>query len=723
MSYLEDFKTQINNRDFSKILQLWEEYCSNDIVDVPELKSILEVIKKSDFAVPFGKVVETALLLWQMITDSTESYTILRLILDIETTNSPLLADTAYNALKNKYGDDPYFEERIRLVGLRNREDFQGCLSNYDLLVHMKKNNFVFHQGGWGTGEIVDISPVREQLAIEFENVSGQKHITFSNAFKLLIPLEKDSFLARRFGDPDTLEEEARKDPVPIIRILLRDLGPKTAAEIKDELCDLVIPEKDWTKWWQWARSKVKKDAIIESPAAFKDPFRLRNEEISPEERLHKALHCKLNTDEIIQKSYNLVRDMPTLLKNEQIRHNIEHKLEELLRQPELTPEQRLQIHIFLENLFDKKVGGITVEELVQENTDLENIINRIEIIAFKKRALLAVKEYRPDWVDLFLNMLFSVQQSQLRDYILKELQESPQGRAPLEARLSDLMKHPHKAPEIFVWYFQKLLAPEGEKIPFKDQDNLYRFFESFMILLSILENNPQHRELTKKMYNILSGKRYATVRAILENVDLAYIKEFLLLVSKCQTFSDHDRKILQSLAEVVHPSLAGSKKKRSALDFDGQTVWTTETGYLKMQERIRELTVEVVDNAKEIEAARALGDLRENSEYKFALERRSRLQNELKHLSEQLNRARIITPNDVHHEEIGIGSIVELENSHSQRLIYTILGPWDADVESHVLSFQSKLAQAMIGYKIGDKFQFRDDEFNVVGLKSFLDK
>ena len=41
-----------------------------------------------------------------------------------------------------------------------------------------------------------------------------------------------------------------------------------------------------------------------------------------------------------------------------------------------------------------------------------------------------------------------------------------------------------------------------------------------------------------------------------------------------------------------------------------------------------------MVENAREIEAARALGDLRENSEFKFAQERRARLQSELKTLS-----------------------------------------------------------------------------------------
>jgi transcription elongation GreA/GreB family factor len=131
--------------------------------------------------------------------------------------------------------------------------------------------------------------------------------------------------------------------------------------------------------------------------------------------------------------------------------------------------------------------------------------------------------------------------------------------------------------------------------------------------------------------------------------------------------------------------------------------------------------TTEMVENAREVEAARALGDLRENSEYKFALEKRSRLQSELKHLAEQLNRARIITQNDISSEEVGVGNVIRLTDSQGKEFKYTILGPWDADPDSGILSAQSRFAQAMLGCKVGEKFTFKDEEYTVVSLESFL--
>ena len=724
MGYLKEFLTQIDNRDLHKFLELWEEYCTSDTVDAEEFIQLLKAIKSSDMAKQFGQIIETALPLWRTIQDEKESYEVLRLLIDLETTNSPELSEVTLEALKKKYQQDPKFNERLRLIGLRGRgEAFQGALSKYDLLAHMAKTNMVFHTGGWGTGEIIDVSFVREHLLIEFENVSGRKDLSFTNAFKTLIPLSNEHFLARRFANPDLLEKEGRENPTALIRLLLRDLGPQTASEIKDELSELVIPEKDWTKWWQGTRAKVKKDPMIETPDSLKGHFCLRTAELSPEERLRRSLEHKTESDEIIQATYNFVRDTPSALKNPKTKQGLQEKLLGLLETTELQEEQKLQIYLLLEQFFGYQPKENLIAQQIQQSNDIQSIIHAMDIVAFKKRALVAVKDYRPDWGQLFLSLLFILPQAQLRDYLFKELNQEPT-KAALEKRLKDLLAHPQKYPEMFIWYFQKLVSKEEEDIPYQTAEGRCLFFESFLILFNYLENQAEYRDLQKKMYSMLSGQRYALVRQLLQDASLEYTKEFLLLASKCQSLSDHDMKILRSLAEVVHPSLAPVKQRRgfSQTD-DGSIIWTTEAGYFKVQDRIRQIgTVEVVENAREIEAARALGDLRENSEFKFAQERRARLQSELKNLSDQLNRARIITKEDIHSEEVGIGNIVDLTDTQGQKIRYSILGPWDADPDQNILSFHSKLAQAMIGKKLGESFDFRDEKFKIVGLKSFLD-
>lgn len=720
MSYLEEFQNQINNRDFHKFFQLWEEYCTNDEVDSDEFISLLDIIKNSDFNTLFGQFAETALPLWQCIKDDEESYQVLKRILDLQTSNSSLLASTAISMLKKRYGEDPKFKERLRQIGLRTQANFQGAISNFELLNHMAKGKFVFHTSGWGTGEIMDISHIREQVAVEFENVTGIKHLSFENAFKTLIPLLDEHFLARRFADPDLLEKQAKKDPLEVLKALLHDLGPKTAGEIKDELCILVIPEQEWSRWWQNARARLKKDTMVETPNSLKDPFILRKKELSHEEEMHREIEKQTSVDDIVQTTYTYVRDLPHVLRRREVKDTLRDKLVSLLDEEQLSSAQELQICIFLETLFGHSIEGKSVKDFIHSMENVEEVLNSMEIIAFKKRALTMIRENREDWAETFSSLLFSIHQNPLRDYLFQELQSS-ESRELLMKKLNTLLRYPERHPEIFAWYFQKICKKNPGNIPFSNKEGQCQFFEAFLILLHRIEHENEWKDLVKKMYNTLTSKRFEVVRNLIENTTLEFIKEFLLLVAKVHVFSDHDKKIMRSLAQVVHPSLAPSKSK--SITDDASTLWTTEEGYRKTQERVKRIaTVEMVENAKEVEEARSHGDLRENSEYKFACEKRSRLQSEMKMLSKQLSAARVLTPEDVDSSIAGVGCIVEVEEPSGAKEQFTILGPWEADIDNGIISYQSQIAQAMSGHKIGDSFTFKDGHYKITALKSVFE-
>jgi len=719
MSYLKDFQTQISNRDYAAFTRLWEEYCASDEIDPEELIQILKSAKASEFGVPFGRYVEQILPLWENLTDSPQKREIFKLIIDIQTTNHENLRQTVFSYLQNQFQTHKTFADKIRLVGLRSKEGFQGAVANFELLNHMEKGNFSFHTGGWGVGEIIEVSLIREQLSLEFDYVAGKKDMSFANAFKTLVPILKDHFLALRFGNPDILEQKARDNPVEVMRLLLRDLGPKTASEIKDELCELVIPEFEWTRWWQMARAKIKKDTMIQTPEDLRDPFILRHTEVTHEERLQKALESKPDPNTLIQMVYAFLRDFPETLKNAGFKNKLQTKLQETLSYPDLTESQTLQIHFFLEDLAEEK-NYATIQDIIKKTQSLQELIQSIDVLSYKKRTLIVARKTRTDWKETFLSLLFTIDQNPIRDFILGELM-IPETERELKRKLEDLWVHPSRYPELFLWYFQKITTQPN--LPFADKEGKNRFFEGFFVLLSHLEQVATHKDLIKKMHTILTAGRYAIVREIMQEASVETVKEFLLLSTKCHSLSDHDIKILHSLAEVVHPSL-GKLRKNQEPSTDNNMIWTTEQGYQKIKERMQQIaTLETVQNAKEIETARSHGDLRENAEFKAALEKRDRLQSELKMLSDQVNRSRILTQSDVSTDEIGIGAVVECKNREGKTVTYTLLGPWEADPDKFILSFQSKLAQSMKGLIIGDKFQFQGEEFTITGIRSYFEK
>ena len=715
MSYLKDFQTHIAKHNYSGVLKLWEEYCAGDELDIEELKAILKSIKHSKMADSFGLHVQEILPLWQITPQSPGSEEIFKLIIDLQTMNDDALAQMTLDFLKAKYPNDPLFNEKIRLIGLRNREKFQGAVSNFELLSHMKIGNYVFHTGGWGVGEIVDFSFVLEQVSIEFDYVPGRKDLSFVTAFKVLIPIPADHFLALRFGNPDLLEKKARKDPVSVIHMLLKDLGPKTTAEIKDELCDLIIPAKEWTRWWQTTRSKLKKDTFIEIPEDIKNNFKLRQTEISHEQKLSDVLQSKPNADTLIEMVYGFLKDFPETLKNEEFKATLKTKLSEALLLTGITPAQSLQIHFFLQDLKEEEESE-SIKEIFENCSSVFKLIDEIKIISFKKRCLNYLQQNSEDWSQIFLDLLFYIDISPLRDYILSALLAAKSVDGLIQ-NLEQLCTHPAKYPSAFIWYFQKVISQKT--LPFCDKQGRTRFFEGLLVLLSRIEHQPLQRDLVKKIHNLISAGRFAIVRQIMQESSIEDVKEFLLLATKCHSLSDHDQKIFVSLAEVAYPQLAKLHKKEAQEDL---TIWTTQEGYQKLQQRIQQIaTVETVENAKEIETARAHGDLRENAEFKAALERRDRLQSELKTLSDQMHRARVLSKEDISTQEVGVGAIIDCKNTHGEIISYTILGPWDADPEKNVLSFQSKLASTINGLSVGESFQFQEETFTIEAIHSYL--
>lgn len=719
MSYLKDFKTHITNHDYPGFLKLWEEYCSGDELDGEEVCAILEAVKRSDIADPFGRHVERILPLWEQMPQDHLSHEVLRLIVDIASTNSDTLAMLVTEYLKKQYSHEKNFSEKIRLIGFKGKEKLQGSISNYELLSHMQVGNYVFHAGGWGVGEILDVSLVREQLTLEFDYVSGKKEISFSTAFKTLVPLSKDHFLALRFGTADELEKRARENPVAIIHMLLKDLGPKTALEIKEELCDLVIPAAEWSRWWQTTRSKLKKDTLISTPEDLREPFKLRKQELAHEDRFKQTLEQKLDVNTLIQTIYTFLRDFPETLKNAEFKSLLISKIQDPLAHKDLSSVHKLQL-LFLSQDLNQSKEEAEVSLLIKQCTSIQNLIELIDVQTFKKRLLVETRKLRSEWKDIFLDLLFKAEQGSLKDYILTELLAA-KAEEEVRKKLQDLYTHPASHPDAFMWYFQKLQTQKT--LPFSDTPGKIRFFEGLLILLSAIEHKADERDQVKKIHTLIADGRFALVRQIMQSASIEEVKEIILLASKCHSFSDHDQKIFYSLAEVVYPSLAKSKKKQESLSAEENAIiWTSQIGFDKLRNNMQRIaTVETIENAKEIEVARSHGDLRENAEFKAALEKRSRLQSELKLLSEQMKHARVITKQDISTKEAGIGTIVECVNKKGDSITYTILGPWDADPDKNILSFQSKLAQAMKGKGEGATFALQGDELTIVSIRSFL--
>ena len=109
----------------------------------------------------------------------------------------------------------------------------------------------------------------------------------------------------------------------------------------------------------------------------------------------------------------------------------------------------------------------------------------------------------------------------------------------------------------------------------------------------------------------------------------------------------------------------------------------------------------------KEIEKARAHGDLRENSEYKAALERQQFVSSRLTHLRLRLSKLSSVTENEIPRDRVGFGSRVTVQDLDTkQRETYALtLGEFiegDDNAVELPVSMASPLGKALVGGKVG---------------------
>lgn len=126
-----------------------------------------------------------------------------------------------------------------------------------------------------------------------------------------------------------------------------------------------------------------------------------------------------------------------------------------------------------------------------------------------------------------------------------------------------------------------------------------------------------------------------------------------------------------------------------------------TPEGYREIEEQIEELKKDRPVKIARLKAARALGDLSENTEYSTAKRDLRHLESRLRFLNKQLTYAQIIQPQG--NGKIDLGSTVTIEflDDHDQ-VTYKIVGTQEADLTANKLAFDSPLGQAMMNQTAG---------------------
>jgi transcription elongation factor GreA len=124
-----------------------------------------------------------------------------------------------------------------------------------------------------------------------------------------------------------------------------------------------------------------------------------------------------------------------------------------------------------------------------------------------------------------------------------------------------------------------------------------------------------------------------------------------------------------------------------------------------KLSREIDQLSHELnVTLPQAIAQAVELGDLRENSEYKAALERQQFVQARLSHLHDRLSKLSAIDPSQIPSDRVGLGSRVVIEDQKAgQRETYFLVFGDAVEFEEGHVTMASPIGRALLGKAVGE--------------------
>jgi len=131
-----------------------------------------------------------------------------------------------------------------------------------------------------------------------------------------------------------------------------------------------------------------------------------------------------------------------------------------------------------------------------------------------------------------------------------------------------------------------------------------------------------------------------------------------------------------------------------------------TKAGFEKLKKDIETIkNVSIPENVRDIEVARAHGDISENAEYSAAKERQSFLYGRKQELENQLAMANVINLKGLTTDKVVFGCYVSLEDTDSgEKIKYQLLGPYESDINKNKISVTSPIGKALIGKRIGSE-------------------
>jgi transcription elongation GreA/GreB family factor len=540
---------------------------------------------------------------------------------------------------------------------------------------------------GKGAGRVTEVNLQLDSFRVDL-GALGVLSVGFAAAKKMLRPLAPHHVLRRKLEDPAALVALKANDPAELVRVVLASYDePLTGNELRQALAG-TVDEAEWTSFWNRAK---KSPQLVALPGA-RQRYRWADSAASAVAGVRERFAAASWRERLDLLKGDGARD--PAMKSEMVASLAEEAVQ--LRGAD--PAAALDVALALERAGAPLAGDLAPEALLTASDDPVRLLGATSR-ATREEGYRRLPAARGDWATWYEKALLREEEPKVLDLVADRL--TAEARAGLDRVVGELLTAPRKSPAGFAWLAERAARDESLL-----QRSPLRFFQQVLASAGD-EAFSTHRKRLLKMAD--SG---GTLPRLLPLLDAAQAAQAEEAVGKAPGLEQYQREALKNAIQLRFPELRQEAE---------QPLYATPEAIVAKKEELRRLLEEEIPaNRKAIEEARALGDLRENFEYKSARQRHEYLAARASGLHRDLGRARPIEAAKVDASAIRVGTRVLLRGPAGEERAFTLLGPWDSQPEQGILSHESELATSLLGKEIGDRVTLEGKSFSVEDIRPF---
>ncbi|WP_347274007.1 transcription elongation factor GreA [Candidatus Kuenenia sp.] len=709
----------VNTEQYDKLEEQWLGIVESEIDDKKPLLHIINLLTRREkkFAHDFLIMLESYYSEKNAYHDLLE---VLKYILKYFPKEKGLASKFAA-CYANIYKEKPYASLFISKSNIETSPEIAASLKMLEKYFMFEQGDYVYHKS-WGVGKVVSFDPDGEKIHIDFEKKNNHG-IALKIASDILQKLEKDSLRAMMYCQKDILNRMIDEDPVGLIRLALKHFhGKATLNNIKEQLMAGLLPPSAWSKWWTKAKKLILKDPYLQftEGAPTTALLEIRTKPLTT----HQEIINTLTQSGEIYKEIESARKYLAEGKNAEKCKETLQKIKSLFTQeaeklkdthPSAVIECLLlaeQVQIMLNECPANYKDMI--ETVIKNSDNLSKLIGNICILEYKKHVLNRIKKIYPEhWQDEFVSIFFD-QSSHLWEFIIKELiNENRQGA--LNNVSQKIFSQFNAYPEHYFWFCKNNFYGR-----FPD---LYANINSGTLFIQLIEliNNIYFKMQKGRDGNIRSI--FNKIKGLLEEKGTDYAINHLTesnaagmynVVSGSKCIEDWFKISIESVIRDRFPEMI---KKPEILTLDENKIYVTKQGYEKQKKELDHImNIQFAENARDLGEAISRGDLRENAEYQAAREKQAQLIEKAERLKADLQKIVFIEPYTVKTNIVSPGTKVTIKNKDKETTeTYTLLGPWDADIDKNIISYLSPIGKGLLNKKTGETVTIQLPENEIV--------